>query len=196
MRTSIVPRLFVILYLFISFSELLAAPAPRNDAAEPVPAPVCSGTASPSTSSDPVELRPAAKTFIKWLGVNGASHSKICFYSGSTGTTGVWRNMGTISATLGCDWITSLLTLAGIDDTETSQWTDTAEWSATSRALATIARNEAIVILGETYREDSVWNTVELPTLRSSRMLGWVTKIDQYTMQDAAGKIAGPHEIQ
>ncbi|KAJ2928161.1 hypothetical protein H1R20_g8931, partial [Candolleomyces eurysporus] len=195
MKTSIVPRLFVLLYLFISFSELLAAPAPHNDAAEPVPAPVCSGTASPSTSS-PVELRPSAKTFIRWLGENGASHTKICFYSGTTGTTGVWRNMDKISVKLGCDWITSLLTLAGINDTETSEWTDAAEWSATSRALATIARNEAIVILGETYREDSVWKTVELPTLRSSRMLGWITKIDQYTMQDEAGNLAGPHEIQ
>jgi hypothetical protein len=61
--------------------------------------------------------------------------------------------------------------------------------------LAKIARNEAIVILGQTYSEESVWKTVELPTLRSSQMMGWVTKITQYTMEDGAGKLAGPYEV-
>ena len=103
--------------------------------------------------------------------------------------------MGPISARFGCDWISSLLALAGIPDTETKQWSDAAEWSETSRALARIARNEAIVILGETYREDSVWKTVELPTLRNSKLVGLVTRINQYTMKDEVGSLEGPFEI-
>ncbi|KAJ2929736.1 hypothetical protein H1R20_g7370, partial [Candolleomyces eurysporus] len=189
MKTSIVPRLFVLLYLFISFSELLAAPAPRPDAVEQ------ELLAPEYPSSSLVELKPSAKKFIKYLRENGASHPRICFYSGRTGDVGVWRNMAKISSTLSCEWISSLIALAQIPSSETTDWTDAAEWSETSRALATIARNEAIVILGQTYKPDSVWSTVELPTLRSSREKGLITKISQYTMEDAEGKLSAAIEI-
>ncbi|KAJ2915973.1 hypothetical protein MD484_g4418, partial [Candolleomyces efflorescens] len=199
MKTSFVPRLFVLLYLCASFTQMLAAPTRRNNGGEDqppatTPTPTCS-VPTPTPSTAVVELRPAAKTFIKWLGENGASHPKICFYSGSTDTTGVWRNMDKISTKLGCDWITSLLHLAGIPDSETAEWTDVAEWSATSSALARIARHDATVILGKTYSESSVWKTLELPSLRLSQYMGYVSKIEQYTMADADGDLEGPIDI-
>jgi hypothetical protein len=103
--------------------------------------------------------------------------------------------MDKISVKLGCDWITGLLHLAGIPDSETAHWTDVAEWSATSSALARIARHDATVILGKTLSETSVWKTIELPNLRLSQEMGYVSRIEQYTMTDAEGDLEGPVDI-
>lgn len=101
--------------------------------------------------------------------------------------------MGSFEARFRCQSIGSLLAKAGIADTR--GWRDGLEWTAISRALASIARGRVTVILGQTYKPNGVWNTIELPVLRASKGRGLVTSIDRYTMIEENGKLAGPLQL-
>ena len=92
-------------------------------------------------------------------------------------------------STFGCESIGSLLTKAGINSEDTKAWTDAAEWKVTSEKLATIAKGKVVVILGKTYKQKGVWNSIELPTLMKSP---GVTSIERYIMSDETGKLDGP----
>ena len=120
----------------------------------------------------------------------GKQYSTICFYSGKSGDTAIWKKMSTFQTRFGCQSIDSLRAKAGINDT--SKWKDELEWTATSRALAGNALGKVVVILGETWNEEGVWNKVELPVLNGAQSRGVVTSIEKYTMVDAAGKLDGP----
>ncbi|KAJ2923808.1 hypothetical protein H1R20_g13281, partial [Candolleomyces eurysporus] len=133
-----------------------------------------------------------AEKFVNWLETNGERNSAICFYTGNTGSTLVWRKMTSFQVRFGCQSIGSLLAKAGINRTDTGQWKDGLEWTATSRALAGIAQGKVVVILGQTWNPAGVWNTVELPVLEDARSRGVVTSIEKYTMVDVDGKLDGP----
>ncbi|RXW20732.1 hypothetical protein EST38_g5121 [Candolleomyces aberdarensis] len=190
MKNVILPRLLVLFYLFLSLSKALATPTAiyvsveqevlSNTSLDRRPAHGCSGAASslPITNSlvEP-GLKDSAKEFI----------------SGKSGETFVYERMVAISERYHCDWIGGLVTLAHVD---TAGWSDADEWTEASRALARIARNEAIVILGQTYNDKAVWNTIELPILKNSKLLGRVTKINRYTLKDKVElELEGPVEI-
>lgn len=130
-----------------------------------------------------------------WL-EDHAVYDKICFYSGNTGSMPIFKKMDTFQTSFGCQWIGSLLKLAGITDEDTKDWQNPVEWAEASRALAKNARHDAIVVLGETWKETGVWNTVELPTLKALKSVGLVSSIRRYTMKDEAGKLEGPVEIE
>ncbi|KAJ2924840.1 hypothetical protein H1R20_g12266, partial [Candolleomyces eurysporus] len=144
MKFSIFSRFLVSLYLFISFTQLLAAPIIGYEQGLEVrarkkgsPPPGSSEPSGPSRPSNPKpKMEANAEKFVDWLETKGKQYNTICFYSGATGITPVWTKMSTFQVRFGCESFGSLLAKAGISQSDTGRWKDALEWTATSRALA------------------------------------------------------------
>ncbi|RXW25118.1 hypothetical protein EST38_g769 [Candolleomyces aberdarensis] len=200
MKFSIFSRFLVSLYLFISFTQLLAAPIIGYEQGLEVrarkkgsPPPGPSQPSGPSRPSSPKpKMEANAENFVDWLETKGKQYSKICFYSGATGIMPVSTKMSTFQVRFGCESFGSLLAKAGISQSDTGRWKDALEWTATSRALADNARGKVVVILGQIWSPAGVWNLVELPVLKGAQSRGVITSIEKYTMVDSDGKLDGP----
>ncbi|KAJ2927481.1 hypothetical protein H1R20_g9616, partial [Candolleomyces eurysporus] len=195
MTNVILPRLLILFYLFISLSKALATPTAiyvsveqevlSNTGIDRHSAPGCSSAASSLGLTHSVLeplVKPSADEFCKWLEANKSKRKNICFYSGETAKVPVFLNMPAFSNQFGCDYMGPLLEMAGVEDKVWKTWDDS-DWTEVSKALARIARGEAIVILGKDVKPTSHWRVDEFPILKTLMGTGEVSKITGYRMK-------------